>query len=375
MATNSLREAPSVFLCYAREDFERVNELYNLLKNVGLHPWLDKFDIEGGQLWEVAIERAIAQCDFFLATFSNLSVKKSGYVQKEYRFAIDSLSRRPSNRIFLIPVRLDSCEMPELRGLGTRLSDLQWIDLFQKGPLAARDVEPILRSIEAQSDWRRPNLEVLEVKRKYEKRIDESIIETLRIRELPFTNRILELRTRVMPSQLKTFGKEAYDQYLSSNEQKADFNSSLESFYLIAAFLYRAIIDNKTEVFRHKPFIYPIHQFLSQMIRTAEQDDRQIILNTLRHWLRSKDIYETTRDFAAFELGMSKADDAVGELLAAVEDHFELMMVRYYAAMALGMIKNPTSVDPLLKVFGREKNPQMRSVLAHVILHISSVLP
>ena len=70
---------------------------------------------------------------------------------------------------------------------------------------------------------------------------------------------------------------------------------------------------------------------------------------------------------------MSKADDAVSELLAAVEDYFELTMVRYYAAMALGMIKHQASVDPLLKIFGHEKDPQMRNVLAHVILHVSSV--
>jgi len=265
--------------------------------------------------------------------------------------------------------------MPDFRGVGISLSNLQWIDLFQKSPLSLTDIEAILRSIEAQSNWRRPNIELIEIKQRYESQPDESISETLRVRELPFTDRILELRALANPAELRALEKEAYEDYLSSTDAKQSLQQGLESSFLVARFLYRAIRDNSIEVFRHKPFIYPIHQYLSQMIRTAEEIERKTVLATLREWLRSKETYETTRDFAAFELGMSKAHDAKNQLLEAVEDPFELALVRYYAAMALGMIASKSTLIRLLKILNREEEPQMKNLLAHVILHISNAVP
>src|SRR5262249_5546113 len=56
---------------------------------------------------------------------SSTSVAKHGYVQREFKLALEVLRELPSNAIRVIPVRLDDCTVPE------ELSHLQWSDLFE----------------------------------------------------------------------------------------------------------------------------------------------------------------------------------------------------------------------------------------------------
>ncbi|MFZ0511643.1 MAG: hypothetical protein WAM14_08560, partial [Candidatus Nitrosopolaris sp.] len=42
------------------------------------------------------------------------STDKIAYVQKEFRFAFDVLKRYPTTKIFMIPARLDNCDIPQL---------------------------------------------------------------------------------------------------------------------------------------------------------------------------------------------------------------------------------------------------------------------
>jgi hypothetical protein len=64
-------------------------------------------------------------------------VVKSGYVQKELRIALAAYSERPADAIFLIPLRLDECEIPEIDfpETGVRLRDLQWLDYWRDDAL------------------------------------------------------------------------------------------------------------------------------------------------------------------------------------------------------------------------------------------------
>src|ERR1700752_572439 len=73
---------PIVFLCYAREDFQRVAALYSLLKELGMRPWMDKSSILPGARWESEIERAVGKCDFFVACLSTRSVQRKGTWKK-----------------------------------------------------------------------------------------------------------------------------------------------------------------------------------------------------------------------------------------------------------------------------------------------------
>lgn len=123
----TLSEPSNIFLSYASEDRKRVLQLYDALMDSGLTPWIDAKDILPGENWDREIRKAIHDSDFFVACLSHLSISKRGYVQKELKQGLDAYASFPEGEIFLIPVRLTPCTVPE------SLSHLQWLDLFQVG--------------------------------------------------------------------------------------------------------------------------------------------------------------------------------------------------------------------------------------------------
>jgi hypothetical protein len=104
-----------IFLAHAREDKLQVSKLYADLKARGLDPWLDEVDLVPGQIWKVEIPKAIRDASVFLACLSSRSVRKVGYVQNEFRLALSAFGERPPGSIYLVPVRLDDCEVPDLQ--------------------------------------------------------------------------------------------------------------------------------------------------------------------------------------------------------------------------------------------------------------------
>jgi hypothetical protein len=114
-----------IFLSYAREDQPQVIDLYNKLKNSGFQPWLDIEDLLPGEDWDLEIRKAIRNSKFFLACLSKKSVAKRGYIQKELKMGIDVLAEFPEGEVYLIPVRLDDCELPD------RIKSLQAANLFE----------------------------------------------------------------------------------------------------------------------------------------------------------------------------------------------------------------------------------------------------
>jgi hypothetical protein len=116
---------PRIFLAYADEDYPQVRKLYAALEGQGLNPWLDKERLLPGQNWPRAIERAIERSDFFVACFSRRSTSRRGYFHFELRYALDCAARLPLEQAFLIPVRLEECEVPPLIH-----RSIQYVDLF-----------------------------------------------------------------------------------------------------------------------------------------------------------------------------------------------------------------------------------------------------
>jgi hypothetical protein len=126
-----------IFLCYAREDTEKVLELYNRICERGHNPWMDKKNLLPRQDWENEIEQAIRASDFFIACISSASVGKRGFVQKEVRFAMEVLGEMPPGQIYLIPVLLETCDIP------SHLRSLHWIKLETED-----DYNTLFRAIE-----------------------------------------------------------------------------------------------------------------------------------------------------------------------------------------------------------------------------------
>ena len=137
------RKHVTVFVCYALDDFEQVHPIYKRL-SVSYTPWMDKENIVGGQDWDLEITRAIEESKFFLACLSSHSVNKEGYVQKELKKGLEILDRQPEGSIYLIPIRLDNCSVPQ------RFKRLHWIDLFE-----ANGIEKLLNSIDTGCRQRR----------------------------------------------------------------------------------------------------------------------------------------------------------------------------------------------------------------------------
>lgn len=50
--------------------------------------------------------------DFIILLLSSISVKKRGYIQKEYKLTLDVLETIPDDEIYVIPLRLDNCNIP-----------------------------------------------------------------------------------------------------------------------------------------------------------------------------------------------------------------------------------------------------------------------
>lgn len=116
-----------VFLCHASQDKSSVRELYNhFLAEGWIDPWLDEGKLLPGQDWRTAIEEAVESSDVVIICLSKNSVNKEGFVQKELRYAREISLEKPDGTIFLIPLRLDECDVP--RGLRF----IQWTDYFGK---------------------------------------------------------------------------------------------------------------------------------------------------------------------------------------------------------------------------------------------------
>jgi hypothetical protein len=123
--------AIKIFLAHASEDKSRVQLLHKQLISKSFQPWLDEIDLLPGQQWRLEIPKVIRESDIFLACLSKASVQKQGYIQREFRLALDTYAERPPGKTFLIPVKLDACEIPRLQmpELGVDLADFQWLEL------------------------------------------------------------------------------------------------------------------------------------------------------------------------------------------------------------------------------------------------------
>jgi hypothetical protein len=125
-----------VFLCHSSQDKSNVRKLYKRLQSAGFDPWLDEEKLLPGQDWQIEISNAVRSSDAVLVLLSQNSITKSGYVQREIKIALDLAEEQPEGRVFLIPIRLEECVVPN------RLTQFQWVDLFDD-----RGYERLLKSL------------------------------------------------------------------------------------------------------------------------------------------------------------------------------------------------------------------------------------
>lgn len=127
-----------VFINHASEDKPLAQKLYDELKKTSwIDPWLDNEKLLPGQDWELEINTALEASDAVLVCMSTVSVNKIGYVQAEIYKAEELQKRRPSGKIFKIPVLLEHCDVP------ADLKKNQWVDITIPG-----NIDLIVKSLE-----------------------------------------------------------------------------------------------------------------------------------------------------------------------------------------------------------------------------------
>jgi hypothetical protein len=129
-----------VFIAYVKEDESLASKLFTDLCAAGFDPWMDIRKLMPGQNWPRAIENAIETSDFFVACFSSRSVSKKGGFQAEIRYALDCARQIPLDEIFVVPLRLDACELPR-----SIAHQFQYIDLFPDREAGVRRLIEMMR--------------------------------------------------------------------------------------------------------------------------------------------------------------------------------------------------------------------------------------
>lgn len=161
----------NIFISYAREDEDVALEIYSFLVSEGFSVWIDKKNLMPGQDWKIEIGKAIKGSSVFLACLSNSSVNKTGFVQAELKRAFDVADLMPEGKIFIIPLRLDDCQVPN------KIQHLQWLNYYETG---SRDglLAVISSKIQAENEKQPINLTPIELRKKMDKLYD---LESLKV--------------------------------------------------------------------------------------------------------------------------------------------------------------------------------------------------
>lgn len=122
-----------VFFSYSSKDRPEVMSLYKRLTQITwIDAWVDVEKLLPGHKWDMEIANAVADADIIIVCCSKESVIKDGYLQRELRYVLDEALEKPEGSIFIIPLRLNDCELPRI------LKDLEYADYF---PPDQRDTE------------------------------------------------------------------------------------------------------------------------------------------------------------------------------------------------------------------------------------------
>lgn len=101
-----------IFISYAKEDIDFAKKIYNHLTSFNCEPWIDYASLFGGTEWSNEINKEINKSDIFITCFSNNSINKRGFVQKELNIALDVAESIPEDDIFILPLQIDDCNIP-----------------------------------------------------------------------------------------------------------------------------------------------------------------------------------------------------------------------------------------------------------------------
>lgn len=115
------------FVSYAREDQALVQKIINKLNDHGVLTWFDENELMPGDHWETKIEEAIEKSENVIVFFSEKTLERTGYKNKEIRYILDQAKYRPLGSRYIIPVLLDDCKPPR------EFKELHWLSHGRSG--------------------------------------------------------------------------------------------------------------------------------------------------------------------------------------------------------------------------------------------------
>ena len=101
--------------------------LYSRIIKDGIEAWLDAKNLLPGQDWKHEIYRAILGSDIVIICLSKRFVRHNGFCQEELKIALKKARSIPDGMAFIIPARLEECNIPE------SLARWHRVDLFEPG--------------------------------------------------------------------------------------------------------------------------------------------------------------------------------------------------------------------------------------------------
>lgn len=111
-----------IFLCHAKEDADAARLIYRELREHSLNVWLDEVDLLPGARWREHIPPLIRGASAIVVLFSESSLLKRGYVQRERRLALETAATQEHR---IIPVLVDACDVPKEF---SSFSPIRWSD-------------------------------------------------------------------------------------------------------------------------------------------------------------------------------------------------------------------------------------------------------
>jgi formylglycine-generating enzyme required for sulfatase activity len=137
---------PKVFISYVGENIDDVQRLVTDLKARDIDVWFNKTHLKVGEQFKNVIRREISQDDFFIACFSKkYNDRSQTYMNEELYLAIERMRQMHSDRIWILPVKLSECVIPDLViRPGLILSDIQWVDLYKDWHKGIREIVRVI---------------------------------------------------------------------------------------------------------------------------------------------------------------------------------------------------------------------------------------
>jgi hypothetical protein len=105
------REMPdrAVFISYARDDLQAVQQIKAGLEARGVITWFDMDQLEGGDDYDRKIRRNIERCSYFIPVVSAATQRRhEAYFRREWNYALDRARNMADGAVFLVPVTIDA---------------------------------------------------------------------------------------------------------------------------------------------------------------------------------------------------------------------------------------------------------------------------